>query len=62
MSELENLLESIRNSILDNPAGEPYCSACWWGEEDAAVPLELDENGNLSCPNCNLAIEVKGIK
>ncbi len=58
MGELEDLLESMRRSFLDNP-GEPYCARCWY-KADFASLLVLDEGDNLSCPNCNLVIDVEG--
>ncbi len=52
MSELDNLLESMHRSFLDEP-GEPYCARCWY-EVDFASLLELNENGDFSCSNCGM--------
>ncbi len=52
-----DLLESLEQSLIDNP-GEPYCAACW----GLTSPLELNDDGDLECPYCELVIEVKGVE
>ena len=57
---IDTLLDELLQGLRDDP-GEPYCAACWYGEADVAAPLELNEDGNLACTNCEFVVVVKGV-
>ena len=56
---MSSLIEELYQSHIDNP-GTPYCAKCFYNAYFESE-FELDEDGNLSCPNCGLVIEVEGI-
>ncbi len=43
---------------LCQPVGTPCCANCFYNA-DYKSEFELDDDGNLSCPNCGLVIVVE---
>ena len=54
---MSSFIEKLCQSYIDNP-GTPYCAKCFHNAYFESE-FELDEEGNLSCPNCGLVIEVE---
>ena len=54
---MSSFIEKLFQSYIDNP-GTPCCANCFYNA-DYKSEFELDDDGNLSCPNCGLVIEVE---
>ena len=44
---------------LCQPVGTPCCANCFYNADEYMSEFELNDDGNLSCPNCGLVIEVE---
>lgn len=49
--EIANFIKSVQKSTIENP-GIPYCALCW-------IEIELNEDGDIWCPECGLVIKVE---
>jgi len=49
---IADFLEKARKSFFENMS-IPVCAKCW-------VEVELNDNGDIYCPECEMIIEVKG--
>ncbi len=54
------MIDTILDSFFDQQ-GTPYCARCFY-KVDFVSEFELDDDGNLSCPNCGLVIEVEEVE